>query len=88
MLDLDLILLITLPTLIIYGVAARIRRARVRARADQIIAGKQITGPTTINKFITILTASNKWLIGRSEQDWQRTVQLRNIRDNLITKHN
>lgn len=85
MFNLILILIVTAPITII--ICCHIRRARTRTWADQVIAGSQQTNATELNRYITTILSMNNSVLGRSEQDRQRIKQLRNIRNDLITKH-
>ncbi len=68
----------------IFSLACHIRRARARARADRIIAGKIQASAIEINHCITILTSSKAWLASRAFRDRDRIERLRDIQNSLL----
>ena len=80
------VLLLFLVFLAIFALACHIRRARARARADRIIAGKLQVNTIEINRCITILTSTNAWLINGAFRDQHRIEKLREIQNGLLRR--
>ncbi|MBA7521437.1 hypothetical protein ES705_13544 [subsurface metagenome] len=77
-----------LPVMVLYGLAAYVRKTQARKLADRIIAG---FGPNTagqVNKCITILSDYYDLTLFRSEQDLHRIDQLRDIQNELSRQQN
>lgn len=70
--------------LAVFSLVCHMRRAKARAKADRIIAGKVHTTATEINYCIMILTSTDAWLVGRAIQDQQRIRRLRDICNKLL----
>ena len=70
--------------LAVFTLVCHIRRARTRAKADRIIAGKVQTTAKEIDRCITTLRSADAWLVSRGIQDQQRITRLLEIRYDMI----
>lgn len=70
--------------LAVFALACHIRKARIRAMADRIIAGKVQANAIEINRCIRILASTSAWLVNRAFRDQYRIERLRDIQKRLI----
>ena len=70
--------------LTVFALVCHLHRARTRAKADRIIAGKVQTTVKEINHLIKILTSTDPWLVSRGIQDQLRITRLLEIRLDII----
>lgn len=62
-------------------------RAYARSRADKIIHGRRPGTEKLMNRCISILTWSNKWITTRTELDNQRIIRLRDMLKEMQHPH-